>query len=310
MLNLNHAACDGFGAVHVLRRIAAAYCATDHTVEPLRWLAARDVPVRPSTAPKPAALRVYETLVERLRDALARPAPIVAEGGRDEDGYGFHLVALSPEQTLSVGRGEGSPADRHVPMAALHLAIGEWNRDRDQPRGTVGILAPVDLRPDGWEEGTIGNFSVTTRLSTSRLERRGRRAAHRAIAVQIDRTKRTRSGIALIAGLRRCGMLTLWAKQSIVVLQPLAKNRSVDTAMLCNLGWIDDPPVFGPEAGETTELWFSPPSRTPLSLCIGTVTVNGRLHLTFRYPRRLFGHDAVRRFAELYVEHLRSVADR
>jgi hypothetical protein len=39
------------------------------------------------------------------------------------------------------------------------------------------------------------------------------------------------------------------------------------------------------------------------------VTVAGRLHLTFRYPHRLFGPDAACRFAECYLRHLRLVAD-
>jgi hypothetical protein len=71
---------------------------------------------------------------------------------------------------------------------------------------------------------------------------------------------------------------------------------------------MDEAPSFGPDAGETLELWFSTPARTPGSLCIGPVTVGGRLHLTFRYPHRLFGPDAARRFADVYVEQLRSVA--
>ena len=110
--------------------------------------------------------------------------------------------------------------------------------------------------------------------------------------------------------LRRAGLLALWAKQSVVVLQPLGHNRMIDSVMLCNLGWIDEPPTFGPEAGETLELWHSPPTRTPLCLTIGTVTLGGRLHLTLRYPHRLFGPDAAHSFAECYLEHLRDVARR
>jgi hypothetical protein len=66
--------------------------------------------------------------------------------------------------------------------------------------------------------------------------------------------------------------------------------------------------MFGPDAGDTVELWFSPPARAPLALCIGAVTVAGSLHLTFRYPHRLFGPDAARRFAECYVSNVRRVA--
>jgi NRPS condensation-like uncharacterized protein len=145
-------------------------------------------------------------------------------------------------------------------------------------------------------------------MSTSRRERTNPTSALKAITDQTARNKRTRTGIALIAALERAGLLALWAKQSIVVLQPLTGNRLVDTTMLCNLGRLDDAPCFGPDAGETLHLWFSTPARSPLSLCIGTVTVAGRLHLTFRYPHRLFGPDAARRFADYYLDHMRLLA--
>ena len=80
--------------------------------------------------------------------------------------------------------------------------------------------------------------------------------------------------------------------------------------MLANVGWLEDAPSFGPEAGETSDVWFSLPARNPQSLCIGAMTVGGRLQLTFRYPRRLFGVDAARRFADSYVEHILAVAER
>ena len=310
MLNFNHAAIDGFGAMQVLRHLARAYAGDGPPIATLDWMAATDLPVRPSRAPKPAIVRLSGEAIDRVRDVFARPALLVAEEADDRDGYGFHLLALSVGDTRQLGRGEGSPSDRHALMAALHVTIGNWNRRRGTPGGTVGVLSPADLRPPGWDEATIGNFSVVTRISTSRLERRRVRPALRAIAVQIARTQRTRSGIALIAALKRSGLLALWAKQSVVVLQPLDANRMIDTAMLCNLGWADDPPSFGPGAGVTQALWFSPPSRSPLSLCIGAVTVGDRLHLTFRYPHRLFGPAAASRFAESYVEHLRAVAGR
>lgn len=112
-----------------------------------------------------------------------------------------------------------------------------------------------------------------------------------------------------MAALDRAGLLSLWAKQSLVVLQPLTGNRLVDTAMLGQLGWLETAPAFGPDAGETLELWFSVPARAPLALCVGAVTVAGCLHLTFRYPRRLFGPEAARRFADCYVENVRRIAD-
>jgi NRPS condensation-like uncharacterized protein len=75
--------------------------------------------------------------------------------------------------------------------------------------------------------------------------------------------------------------------------------------MPCNLGRLGDPPTFGGEAGETTEVWFSPPTRIPIGLSIDAATVSGRVHLVFRYPYRLFSEDAARRFAQTYVHQLR-----
>jgi NRPS condensation-like uncharacterized protein len=116
--------------------------------------------------------------------------------------------------------------------------------------------------------------------------------------------------VALLAALERNGLLPLWAKQSLVVLQPLTRNKGVDTALLANVGWLQDAPSFGADAGETTAMWCSLPARAPHSLCIGAVVVGGRLHLTFRYPHRVFDADAARRFADCYIEHAIAVAER
>jgi len=205
--------------------------------------------------------------------------------------------------------GKRPGTSRNVLMAALHLAIGDWNLQHGTPGRRIGVLVPANLRPAQWREEAIGNFSVTARVSTNRRERAAPASALKAITAQTSRNKRTRTGIALIAALQRAGLLPLWAKQSIVVLQPLTGNRLVDTAMLCDLGWMDEAPSFGSDVGETVELWFSTPARSPLSLCLGAVTVGGRLHLTLRYPHRLFSPDAARRFAECYLGHLRLVAD-
>jgi hypothetical protein len=172
----------------------------------------------------------------------------------------------------------------------------------------IGVLAPVDLRPADLPGHVVANLSVNTRLSTTPRERSGPAAALRAITWHAGRDEATRTGIALIAALQRAGMLTLWAKQSSVVLQPLIDNDRADAAMLCDLGSLAVAPRFGHDAGEVRELWFSPPSRSPRCLCVGTVALEGRLHLTFRYPHALFGPEAVRRFADLYLAALERVS--
>ena len=306
MLNVNHAAADGPGALRVLQAVALAY-AGDAPAAPLDFLASRDIPARPAPPPGGVLARLSKRVVERLRDALSRPTGIAPDPAAAGDaGHGFHLVALPAAQTAELADDGCVTGD--VLVTALHLTVGAWNRAHDVPGGRVGVLIPADLRPGEWPEDAIANVSVTARVSSTRLERARPARVLWAVGAQTARNKRTRTGVALIAGLQRAGMLALWAKQSAVVLQPLTTNREIDAAVLCNLRAPEDVPSFGTDAGETVGLWLSVPARSPMSLILGAVTVGGRLHLTFRYPHRLLGPAAARRFAGMYVERLRRVA--
>lgn len=309
MLNLNHAASDGPGALHVLRLVAHAYAGEAERDPPPDFLATQDLPVRPASAPVSEWKARYRAVVERLRDRLARPAPLARHGASEDSGFGFHLVCLPADDTRRVLDAERPGTSRNVLMAALHLAIGDWNLQHGAPGRRIGVLVPVDLRPSPWPAGVVGNFTVTARVSTSRRHRKGPSSALASITAQTTRNRRIRTGTALVGALERSGLLPLWAQQSEVVLQPLTRNGEVDTAVLAHLGCVDEPPSFGADAEETVDLWFSVPARAPLSLCIGAVTVSGRLHLTFRYPRRLFSFDAARRFADCYLAQIQLVAE-
>lgn len=307
MLSLNHAAADAFAALAVLESIARAYAGEPQPS--LEFLAALDLPVRPASTSASVPVRAGRLIVERLRNVRDRPARVVAEEPCQDAGCGYQLVALSAEETRhAVGVDHGRD-NTNVLVAALHLAIGDWNRRHGHDQGRVGILVQADLRPSGWRADRVANLSVSARMSTSRDDRASATTALQTITAQIARNKRARTGVALIAALDRAGLLALWAKQSIVVLKPLTANEQIDAAMLCNLGWLAQAPSFGPQAGEAVGPWFSTPARTPLSLCLGAVTIGDRLHLTFRYPHRLFGRGAAGRFAEDYVERLRCVGD-
>lgn len=309
MFNVNHAVADGLGAVAILRAVAGAYAGEPGAGDVLDFLALRDLPVRP-VAPSVEApiVRAYEQAVELLGDLRARPAQIASDGAVDEGGHGFHMLALSADETRRVVDVTHSGNAGDVLMAALHRTIGDWNRSHGERGRSIGVLAPADVRAARWPSERIGNFTINSRVSTSPLDRSSAARALETVTAQGSRNKRNRTGIALIAGLERAGMLALWAKQSSVVLAPLTAHDRVDCAMLGNLGPVGDAPSFGPDGGETVELWFTPPSRSPRILCVGALVVGGRLQVTLRYPRRLLGPDAARRFADAYVEHLRSVA--
>jgi hypothetical protein len=306
MLNLNHAAVDGFGAARVLERLARAYAGTAGPQDALDFLACADLPVQPAPPSSARLVRLGRKALERFRDALSQPPRLADDEADDRPGYGFHLHGLSAQGTRDVTGGGGVGRDALV--AALHLTIARWNSRHEMPGRRIGVLVPVDLRPAELPEHVVANLSVNTRLSTTPRERATPRTALRAITWHSERDEATRTGISLIAALQRAGMLTLWAKQSIIVLQPLMNNHRADAAMLCDLGSFPAAPSFSGDAGEVRELWFSPPSRSPRCLCVGTVTLEGRLYLTFRYPHAVFGPNAVRRFADLYLSQLERVS--
>lgn len=303
MLNINHAACDGPRGLQVMQAIGRAYC-DDATPGPVvDFLASHDLPVRPAPAGGSALMGRYRRMVERLRNLVSRPARLAPDSAADDPGCGFHLASMPVDHEAT---------DRKLLMGALHLAIDEWNRDHGTASHRIGVLASINLGPPNLGppggQVPVANLSVTARVSTSRRHRHGPGAVREAMTAQSSRNSRTRSGVALIEALERSGMLDLWAKQSLVVLQPVTSNQLVDIALLAGLGSLEAP-SFGPDAGDVRHLWFSIPARSPMTLCIGVVTVPGRLDLVVRYPYRLFGPDAARRFTDGYLTQVRRVAE-
>ncbi|MGI8686373.1 MAG: hypothetical protein ACR2MO_15020 [Acidimicrobiales bacterium] len=307
MLNVNHATADGPGALMVLRSVARAYAAHPVRFPPVDFLAAREVPVRPVASDRRRLARRYQLGLEKMKDALARPVRLMPDHAGKEPGHGFHLLTVESRDAASLAALRDADIDNDVLVAALHLAVSVWNAEHGRKDGRIAALVPVDLRGDPWREGVVGNFSVTARVSTTPADRASPATALRAVAAQTARNIRSRTGTALMDALDRNGLLALWARQSVVVLQPLTANHLLDSAVLSFLGRLDAP-SFGGDAGEVNELWISTPARMPFGLSVGAAVVSGRLHLTFRYPHRLFAPEAARRFAECYLAQIRLVA--
>ena len=304
MLNVNHAAMDGFGVLRILRSVARAYAGDDDPIPALDFHQARDLPKRLAAPNLAIRARRQLVLIEKLRDLILPPARLAGDGASGETGYGFHLVRLSATETRALLDLDHPGTVNDVLLAALHGAIAEWNAEHGAPCGRIGVLVPANLRPAEWRNDMVGNFSLPARVTTSRRHRQDPRGALKAVTAQTARKKKSGMGTALIELLGRSRLLPLWAKQVMVMLLPVTGNRLVDTAMLSNVGALGDPPSFGPEAAQVTEVWFSPPARMPLGLAIGVVTVGGRLHLSFRYRHRLFGAAAAERFADRYIKEL------
>jgi NRPS condensation-like uncharacterized protein len=308
MLNVNHAAMDGFGALRVLRSIARAYGGAADPVPALDFEETRNLAGQLETRSLWIRVRRQLELATRLRDLVTPPVRVAGVGAEDEAGYGFVQSRLTVAQTEALvgGSGDASATVNDVLLAAFHLAIADWNAQHGAACRRIGVLVPANLRPKEWREEVVGNFSLPARISTARRHRRTPGTTLRAVAAQTRRKKQVGMGTAFIQLLGQTRLLPLWAKRALVLALPLTGNRLVDTAMLSNLGRLDNVPSFGngPGAGEVEELWFSPPARMPLGLTIGAATVGGRLHLVLRYRHRLFDQAAAARFAEVYLGKL------
>jgi NRPS condensation-like uncharacterized protein len=88
------------------------------------------------------------------------------------------------------------------------------------------------------------------------------------------------------------------------MISTLLGDRVENTAVLSNLGRLNDLPDFGGEAGAITEFAFSPPCGMPMGLSLGVAGLRGRLHLAFRYRLALFDDVAARRFADVFLKWL------
>ncbi len=304
MLNANHAAMDAVGAMRLLSSVGRAYAGYPDRVPRPDLAESRRLIERLMVSNHATRLRRALALVEKLRDLASPTARLAPESASGERGYGFHPVALSAHRTRDLVE-LGTPGTvNDLLLAALHLTIDGWNAERNAPCGRIGVLVPANLRPHEWRHEVVGNFSLPARVSTRPRSRRSPALALARITTQTARKKKTGMGTALVDVLGRSELFPLWAKRAMVTAMPITGHRLVDTAMLSNLGRLAETPSFGPDAGDTIEVWFSPPGRMPLGLTVGAVTVADRLHLTFRYRRSLFDADAAARFAGRFLAEL------
>jgi NRPS condensation-like uncharacterized protein len=308
MLNVKHAAIDGFGSIRILRSIARAYWGLPDPQPDLELEATRDLRASLAADDTPERARRAATLLDKVRDEVQPPARLAVDGGTEKPGYAFHHVTLSPEQTSALSTVEGGTVN-DVLLSALHLAIAGWNEEHGVPSRRVGVMMPVNLRPKDWWEEMAGNFSLNVRVATTPEQRESPASVLEAVTDQSNRIKKGGTGASLIEVIGGLPSLPVWAKRSAAPLLAFTGSRLVDSALLSNIGELEEPPEFGPDAGDTTELWFSAPARMPLGLSMGTVTIGRRLQIAYRYRHPLFDGAAVRRFAERYQAVLERFVD-
>lgn len=160
MLNVNHAAFDGYGCLDVLRSTARAYAGVEDPLPDVELAAARHIRSHLAARNLRTRARRLAALAERLWNLAVAPARIAPEQGSDRPGYGFHHTSLSQEQTEALSSQHHPGTVNDVLVAALNLAIAEWNTDHGAPTGRISVLLPMNFRPREWQQEMAVNYAL------------------------------------------------------------------------------------------------------------------------------------------------------
>ena len=302
MINFNHAAADGVGTLRFLRSVGLAYGeAPDPTPESaLAW---RDL-TRTSAPTAAEGWQRQLFMNQMLREAVSSaPTRLAIQDGTPAPGFGFSLRRLPSALTEGLAKAKiagGTVND--LLLAVLHRVIAKWNQEHGEPDGRISTMMPVNVRPkETWTEA-VSNITYFVSVSTRPSDRDSVESSVGAIREQATAVKEKGTAGVLREILFGSPLLLLEVKRRMPALIGLAE-RFIDTAVLSNLGRLNDRLVFG-DLGEATELWFSPPCRMPLGLGIGAAGYCGETFLVFRYRHAQLSADAAERFADAYVRAL------
>jgi NRPS condensation-like uncharacterized protein len=225
---------------------------------------------------------------------------VAPDGNGDRPGYGFELLKLSSAEmeTLLDRRHSGATVN-DVLLAALAIAVHDWNESHDADAGSVYLTMPINLRPAEWRYEVVGNYAtyVSVHFAGDELV-----DLDTAIDAAEEKTRRIKDqGVAglLVDLFEAPTILPTAIKKRLQTLIPLTGNLAVDTAALSNLGRLESVPDLG-DAGAVKAVWFSPPGRMPLGTSMGVATLEGELFVTLRYRFSQFDAGAAAEFASLF----------
>jgi NRPS condensation-like uncharacterized protein len=303
LLSANHVVADGVGALRLMQSIGRAYRGVDDPLDPLPLHEARDLAALLAPAEHTErGPRRWEVL-RRVREALDPPARLVGGGATGPRGMGFVCRVVDLDELPALSDRAPQTSINDVLLAALHLTVDRWNPAVDAGTGRVGVMMPVNLRPQErfWE--VVGNFASMVSISTHPADRVDLRTATAAIAAQTREKRREARARGLFDLLEVAAGTRIGIKRLVARLLPvLGGERFIDTAVLSNLGRLAEPPSFGGDV--PPELWFSPPCDRACSIGIGVVTVGQSLMVSVRHRTEVFDRSAAEAFTDAFVAQL------
>jgi NRPS condensation-like uncharacterized protein len=267
LLVAHHALFDGRGALQLLAEVMAAASGVatfpDHRVDDLTE---RRRVVAPRAATRRAALG-------RRVEPLSPGAPRAGTAGQDA-----LLMTLEEVETSRVVRHRANGITvNDLLVAAVHVAVAQWNAEHDRPADALGVTVPVESWPFDVPR-PVGLCALQAPTVSLAADRADHQRLVDVIAAQMSVAKAGAIGEPAAV----LGRLPLsLARVAMRAGSTLTRDRLLLTIRLSNLGRADD--VLAPVNGGIRHLWFSPPARRPQWATIGVLTFTGRLHLGLRW---------------------------
>lgn len=301
----SHVSVDGVGTLRFLRSLCRAYRGADLEADPVDLETSRSVleDVQPSSLL--GRLEMLGAAAGRLEGIVDRPARIAAEGASDELAWGFVHRRIDDDVVDRVvgDRPEGASVN-DVLLAALHLAIDDWNARHGDDAGTISLMMPVNVRPREWFYEVVGMYALFESVTTKPRHREDPRATLERVTEQTTAIKEDDRAAAFLESLDLIPSITpVGLRQQLPEFLKGPGEGLLDTAMLSNLGRVPEPALSLDGEGPAP-MWFSPPCWQPTPLGVGVATVEGTMRLVFRYVTTTLDRAAAESFADLYLERL------
>ena len=313
-MSISHLASDGIGAMRLLRSIARAYAGEAEPPERVDPLKARSLEhhfARPGTSEWLSRMRIAQKALDAWRRPPVHMVPFEARPGSGES---VHHVRV-PAATTSRLRGRASAAAtlNDLLLVGLVSALRSWNHRAGvapRPSDRIALAVPLNLRPRRWWQDVMANLSVATVVTTPADGRTTDVDLLREIVTQTTKAKADLLAAGLIDLYRlNAGTPAFWKRGISRVLAAMAAPWVMPTAVLSNLGHVDDEISFG-RGKEVTEVWFSPPCRAPTALAVGVVRHRGALFMSFRYRRATLSAAGAEAFGEILLGTLTRMAEK
>lgn len=306
MIKASNVATDSVGLQLFLTTILSHYAGITAPQSSTHFLAIRDQHLHSQPNSAGEGLKAIGKLLEALNATLKPPARIVTTGQEDATGVGIAPIAFSAAQTkaLKVQQATANELSCHT-LAALHLAVEEWNQVHQQKTGNIRFIHPINTRKEPWQESIASNLSMWVNISSQAKDRQNAAELLQFMRSQTEQLFDEGVLPLLVDLAQEIRRLPAWLRQIVPGLLPLTGGRLTGTAVV---GSLEPMARLHTQELSVKEWFFSPPCRMPMGASLGAVIYDHRLHLSLRYHQQQFTQEDAWAFAEILLNALNRIA--